>query len=198
MSASDEGYLCAPYLHDDSSQELKDTLQRSAYIDDMYFVTATFSEDGRAYFPSYTNTYLLARLNSKNVIPEIEKYRQEKPTFVFARNGELFQRDLDGKLNYVSVYYLDDQSENDIMQVAPIVAKSNRVRRAETASLCLSVKENPKFTFPYGNNLIVLEVTSDGTHQSDNKYCEKTRRDVARKGIRLTNLVNLSIIDKIK
>ncbi len=52
--------------------------------------------------------------------------------------------------------------------------------------------------FPYGDNLIVLEVSSDNTHQSDNKYCEKTRKEVARKGIRLTNLLNLSVIEKIK
>ena len=62
----------------------------------------------------------------------------------------------------------------------------------------LIVKEKPKFTFPYKDNIVVLEVSSDKSHQSVNQYCERTRRDVSRKGITLTNLVSLSILEKLK
>jgi hypothetical protein len=200
LSASDEGYVCAPYLHDENSLELKEILQKSPYIDDMYFVTATFSEDGRAYFPSYTNTYLLARFkDQKTVIKEVEKYKQDKSTFVFTKDGEFFQREVNGKLNLISVYYLEYvQSNEDMTDVATIIGKRNKVRRAETGCLGLSSTKDSKFTFPYGQNLIVLEISSGDSHQSDNKYCEKTRREVARKGIKITNLVSLSVIDKIK
>jgi len=100
----------------------------------MYFVTATFSEDGRAYFPSYVNTYLLARFNDqKTMIKEFEKYKQDKSTFVFTKEGEFFQREVNGKLNFVSVYYLEyGQSNEDITDVATIIGKRNKVRRAET------------------------------------------------------------------
>ena len=64
--------------------------------------------------------------------------------------------------------------------------------------LKLSTTQTQKFTFPYEKNLIVLEVSSDNKHQADNKYCEKTRKEVQRKGIGMTNLLNLSIIEKIK
>ncbi|HLC24732.1 MAG TPA: hypothetical protein VJJ25_03785, partial [Nitrosopumilaceae archaeon] len=64
--------------------------------------------------------------------------------------------------------------------------------------LDLAENEIPKFAFPYVKNLVVLEVSSDKSHQSDNKYCEKTRRDVSRKGITMTNLVSLSVLDKLK
>jgi hypothetical protein len=200
MSASDGGYVCVPYMHNEDSLQLKETLQKSQYIDDIYFVTATFSEDGRAYFPSYTNTYLLARFNDpKTVIKEVEKYKQDKSTFVFTKDGEFFQREVDGKLNLVSVYYLEHmQSNGDITDVATIIGKRNKVRRAETGSLNLSSTKESKFTFPYGQNLVVLEISSGDSHQCDNKYCEKTRREVARKGIKLTNLVSLSVIEKIK
>ena len=162
------GYVCAPYMHNESSLKLKECLERSDNVDGMYFATATFSEDGNAYFPSHSNTYLLARFT------------------------EL-------KLNLISVYYLDyGHSESDLFDLALIVAKRSRVRRAECGTLHMSSTETPKFTFPYNENLVVFEVSSDNTHQSDNKYCEKTRREVARKGIRLTNLVNLSVIEKIK
>ena len=194
------GYVCAPYLHNSPSSKLKESLEKSEYIDDMYFVTATFSEDGSAYFPSRTNTYLLARFRDKQLtLEEVDKYKQEQPVFVFAKYDEFFERFNDRKLNLVSVYYLDHgHSESDLNDLAVIVAKRSRIRRAECGSLHTSSTENPKFTFPYGDNLVVFEVSSDNTHQSDNKYCEKTRKEVARKGIRLTNLLNLSIIEKIK
>ncbi len=194
------GYVCAPYLHNESSSKLKESLENSAYIDDMYFVTATFSEDGNAYFPSHNNTYLLARFRDQQpILDEVNKYKQERPTFVFSRYTEFFERFSDQKLNLISVYYLDyGHSESDLSDLALIVAKRNRVRRAECGTLYMSSTESPKFTFPYVDNLVVFEVSSGNTHQSDNKYCEKTRKEVARKGIRLTNLLNLSVIEKIK
>lgn len=166
----------------------------------MYFATATFSEDGNAYFPSHTNTYLLARFKTQQAaIDQVSKFKQDRPTFVFSRYDEFFERFTDQKLNLVSVYYLDyGHSESDMSDLAMIVAKRSRVRRAECGSLHMTSTEAPKFTFPYRDNLVVMEVSSDNTHQSDNKYCEKTRREVARKGIRLTNLMNLSIIERIK
>ncbi|MGI0027728.1 MAG: hypothetical protein ACREAD_07810 [Nitrosopumilaceae archaeon] len=199
-SASDGGYVCAPYLHNESSLQLKETLQNSSYIDDMYFVTATFSEDGRAYFPSYANTYLLAKFNDqKTMMSEVEKFKQEKTSFVFTKQGEFFEREAQGNLNLISVYYLEHgQSNDDMVDVASIIGKRNKVRRAVTGQLDLSSTKDQKFTFPYGENLVVLEIASNDSHQSDNKYCEKTRREVARKGIKITNLVSLSVINKIK
>jgi len=200
MSALGEGYVCAPYLHNHSSIELKDTWEKSKDVNDMYFVTATFSEECGAYFPLHSNHYILAKFkNTTKMMKEIEKYMQDKPTFVFTMDGELFERDTDGKLNFVSVYYLDyGESVDDIKDVASIIARREKVRRAGLVHLDLSINEIPKFTFPYVKNLVVLEVSSDKSHQSDNKYCEKTRRDVSRKGITMTNLVSLSVLDKLK
>ncbi len=196
----DGGYVCAPYLHNESSLKLKESLEKSEHVNSMYFATATFSEDGNAYFPSHTNTYLLARFNDQKLaLDQINKYKQDRPTFVFSRYDEFFERFTEKKLNLISVYYLDyGHSESDLYDLALIVAKRNRVRRAECGTLHMSSTETPKFTFPYCDNLVVFEVSSDNTHQSDNKYCEKTRKEVARKGIRLTNLLNLSVIEKIK
>lgn len=198
-SAFAEGYVCAPYLHNHSSIELKDTWERSKDVDDMYFVTATFSNECDAYFPSRANHYILAKFkNAVKMMKEIEKFKQDKHTFVFTMDGELFQRDTDGKLNFVSVYHLDyGQSDDDVRDVAAVIARREKVRRAGMVHLDLSSKEDPKFEFPY-KNLVVLEVSSDKSHQSDNKYCEKTRRDVSRKGITMTNIVSLSVLDKLK
>lgn len=166
----------------------------------MFFVTATFSEDSKPYFPTSANHYLLAKFKDKTKIEkEMEKYRQEKPSFVFGIDADLFEREAEGKTNLVSVYYLDySDSDEDIGEIASVVAKRDKVAKAGIGNMVLFCNEEPKFTFPYNENIVVLEVSSDQGHQSDNKYCERTRRDVGRKGITMTNLVSLSILEKLK
>jgi len=197
---SEGGYVCVPYLQNDSFNTMKNTFERSDCVNEMYFVTATFSEDGRAYFPSRSNTYLLARFKDRSkIMSEVEKCDQETPTFVFTKNDEFFERLDDDNLNLLSVYYLEHgDSQSDLSELGYVVAKRNRVRRAEMGNLKLSTSQIQKFTFPYEENLIVLEVSSDSKHQADNKYCEKTKKEVQRKGIGMTTLLNLSVIEKIK
>ena len=197
---SEGGYVCVPYLQNTGFTELKNTFEKSDSVNDMYFVTATFSEDGRAYFPSHSNTYLLARFKDRSqIISEVEKCDQDTPTFVFTKNDELFERIDDDNLNLLSIYYLEyGDSQSDLSDLGFIVAKRDRVRRAELGNLKLFTSQIQKFTFPYKENLIVLEVSSDSKHQSDNKYCEKTRKEVQRKGIGMTNLLNMSVIERIK
>ncbi len=194
------GYVCVPYLQNDSFTTLKNTFENSDLVDNMYFVTATFSEDGRAYFPSRSNTYLLARFKDRSqIMTEVEKCNQETPTFVFTKSDEFFERLADHNLNLLSFYYLEyGDTQSDLDDLGFIIAKRNRVRRAEMGTLKLSTNQTQKFTFPYEGNLVVLEVSSDSKHQADNKYCEKTRKEVQRKGIGMTTLLNLSVIEKIK
>lgn len=198
--SSEGGYVCVPYLQNNDFTTLRDVFKKSNFIDNMYFATATFSEDGRAYFPSRSNTYLLARFNDQSqIMSAVEKCNQNTPTFVFTKNDEFFERSSDENLNLVSIYYLEyGDSSSDMSDLGYIVAKRNRVRRAEMGNLKLSTDQTQKFTFPYDKNLIVLEVTSDKKHQADNKYCEKTRKEVQRKGIGMTTLLNLSIIERMK
>jgi len=197
---SEGGYVCVPYLQNNAFNTMKNTFEKSDFVDNMYFVTATFSEDGRAYFPSRSNTYLLARFKDRSqIMNEVEKCDQETPTFVFTKNDEFFERLDDNNLNLLSFYYLEHgDSESDLSELGYIVAKRPRVRRAEMGDLTLSTTQTQKFTFPYEKNLIVLEVSSDNKHQADNKYCEKTKQEVQRKGIGMTTLLNLSVIEKIK
>jgi len=44
----------------------------------------------------------------------------------------------------------------------------------------------------------MFELSSEKSHQSDNKYCEQTRRDICRKGIVMNNLVSFSILETLK
>ena len=194
------GYVCTPYLHDHASIELKDTWAHSRNIENMYFVTATFSNESKPYFTSHANHYLLARFkDNKKITKEVEKHKQNKPSFVFNIDDDLFEREVDGKTNFISVYYLEySDSVEDFRAVANVVAKRDKVGKAGMGQMDLYCSEEQKFTFPYKDNIVVLEVASEKSHQSVNKYCEKTRRDVCRKGITMTNFISLSLLEKLK
>ena len=194
------GYICTPYLHDHGSIELKEEFSHSKNIADMYFVTATFSSESKPYFQSSANHYLLAKFKDhRKIAKDFEKHKHEKTSFVFNMNEDLFERESTGNMNFVSVYYLEyGESEEDIGEVATVVAKRDKVGKAGIGHMDLRSTIPQKFTFPYSDNIVVLEVSSEKSHQSVNKYCEKTRRDVSRKGITMTNLVSLSILEKLK
>ena len=114
-------------------------------------------------------------------------------------DDDLFERDVDGNMNFVSVYYLEyGDSVEDLSEVARVVSKRDKVGRAALGHMNIYSNEPPKFTFPYSENIVVLEVSSEKSHQSVNQYCEKTRRDISRKGITMTNLVGLSVLEKLK
>ncbi|MCH6571918.1 MAG: hypothetical protein IH780_05080, partial [Thaumarchaeota archaeon] len=77
------GYVCAPYLHNHDSIELKDTWSRSKNIEDMYFVTATFSSESKPYFTDCANHYLLAKFkDDKKTMKDLSKHQFEKTSFV--------------------------------------------------------------------------------------------------------------------
>jgi len=195
-----DGYACVPYMHDHRSIEIKESWQDSKNIENMYFVTATFSEDSKPYFPSHANHYLLVKFaNDSKVLKDIEVRPQSKTAFVFNTSNELFEREVNGQMNFVSIYYLEySKSDDDMSDLAMVVSKNDRVRKASTGNILAFSSEKPKFTFPYSNNIVVLEVSSQKSHQSVNKYCEQTRRNVCRKGITMNNFVGLSILEKLK
>ena len=194
------GYVCAPYLHDHDSIELKDSWVSSKNIESLYFVTATFSEDSKPYFNTSSNHYILAKFKDPDKISkEILSQNTDKPSFLFKIDDSIFDRSIIEKTNFVSIYYLEfGDSKSDLRDVSAHVARREKVHRAGFGNLTLLSKTSPKFTFPYSDHIVILEISSDKSHQSDNKYCEQTRRDICRKGIVMNNLVSLSILETMK
>ena len=194
------GYACAPYLHDHDSIELKDSWVSSKNIESLYFVTATFSEDSKPYFSTSSNHYILAKFkDSEKIIKKILSQNTDKPSFLFKIDNSIFDRSLIEKTNFVSIYYLEyGDSKSDLRDVSAHIARREKVHRAGFGNLTLLSKESPKFEFPYSDHIVMLEISSDKSHQSDNKYCEQTRRDICRKGIVMNNLVSLSILETMK
>ena len=194
------GYVCSPYLHDHNSIEQKDLWMASKNIGDMYFVTATFSENSQPYFSYATNHYILAQFkNHQKISTEMSKNLLEKPSFIFKIDDLLFERQALGKPNFISIYYLEyGDSHEDQIDVATHVARRDKVGYTGFGHMELFSSVTPKFTFPYSNNIVIMEVSSEKSHQSDNKYCEQTRLDICRKGIVMNNLVSFSLLEKLK
>ena len=200
LKLSYSGYVCAPYLHTHKSVELKENWIASKNIERLYFVTGTFSSESKPYFSNSTNHYLLAKFkDSEQISKDLSKHNQDKTSFVFNIKDDLFQREVQGKINFISVYYVEYAEEGeDLQEIANILLKRDKIEKAGLGTMDVFCLIPSKFTFPYSDNIVVLEVASEKSHQSVKKYCEQTRRDVNRKGLTMTNLVSLSMLEQMK
>ena len=200
LELSYSGYVCAPYLHNHESVELKETWTNSKNIEKLYFVTGTFSNESKPYFSDSTNHYILAKFkDSAQISKDLEKHNQEKTSFLFNIKDDLFQREVQGDTYFVSVYYLEygDDGE-DLQEIANLLLKREKIEIAGLGNMNTFCLNTSKFTFPYSESIVVIEVASEKSHQSVKKYCDQTRRDINRKGMTMTNLMSLSILDQLK
>ena len=193
------GYVCVPYQHDKFSIDVKDMWISSRNIKSIYFVTATFSDECKPYFPFSTNHYLLAKFDDEEkLVKDAAKFTNSKPTFVFTVDNELFERDFDNEQRFISTYYLEYNDSEAIADVAGIIVKKDKIRQAGFAHLNLFCSEKPKFVFPHTEKIVIIEVSDDRSPQSINQYCEKTRQNISRKGVVMNNFVSLSLLEKLK
>ena len=192
-----QGYVCTP--HEKQSGSLIENWKKDDNVIDIYFVTATFSDESVPYFPNKANHYTLASFSDMTgILDDIKRYNMDRLSFMFSFSSPLFERN-GNKLNYVSLYFTKyTNGDPALSDLANTIARREKVKKASLAQMQLLATEQPKFTFPYSKNLVILEVEGEATHQTDQKYCERTRRDVARKGIALNNLVSFSILEKLK
>ena len=100
LALSYSGYVCAPYLHNHKSIELKDLWMKSKNIEKLYFATGTFSSDSKPYFAESSNHYLVAKFKDNNEIGNnLTKHNQDKLSFVFDIKDE-FKSDV-AKIEYI-------------------------------------------------------------------------------------------------
>ncbi len=191
------GYVCTP--HEKQSDSLINMWRQNNIISDIYFVTATFSDETLPYFPKRANHYIVASFTDMQIILEdMRRHNMDSLSFIFSLDSAFFER-CGEKLNYISTYFTKyNYSEMEICDIENVITKRERVKKASLANIRILTTDHLKFTFPYSKNVIVLEVEGKKTHQSDQKYCEKTRREVARKGISLNNLMSFSVLEKLK
>jgi len=192
------GYVCVPYQHDKFSIDVKDMWISSRNVKSIYFVTATFSDECKPYFPFSTNHYLLAKYDDEEkLVKDAAKFTNSKPTFIFTVDNELFERDFDKEQSFISTYYLEYNDSEAKADVAKILVKKDKIRQAGFAHLNLFCSDKPKFVFPHTEKIVIIEVSDDRSPQSINQYCEKTRQNISRKGVVMNNFVSLSLLEKL-
>ena len=173
---------------------------KSKNVEKLYFVTGTFSSESKPYFSDSTNHYILAKFkDSAEISKDLTKFNQDKTSFLFNIKDELFQRETSGNINFITAYYLEygDDSE-DIQEIANLLLKRDKIEIAGLGNMNTFCLNPSKFTFPYSENIVVIEVTSEKSHQSVKKYCDQTKRDANRKGMSMTNLISFSILEHLK
>lgn len=196
-----EGYVCVPDGHNKASDTLQSIWKDSVYIQNMYFATATFSSETKSYFPDHSNHYMLASYSdSESVMKDLSEHAQEYMSFVFPAKETLFERPIMTKLNYLSVYFIKQSyNKENVKELSDVfLRRRDRLRIAAMAEMQVVPDSSLKFTFPYSNDLILLELESEKSHQSDQKYCERTRNEVIKKGININNLVSFSVLSELK
>lgn len=200
LELSYSGYVCIPYLDAHKYVELKEMWINSKNIEKLFFVTSTFSGESKPYFSDSSNYYLLAKFKDGAKISEnLSELNHEKTSFVFNIQNDLFQREVEGKTNFVSIYYMEyGEDGDDLQEIANVLLKREKIEKAGLGKMDTYCLTPSKFTFPYSDNIVVIEVASEKSHQSVKKYCEQTRRDVNRKGLSMTNLMSLSILESLK
>ena len=193
------GYVCVPYQHDKFSIDVKDMWISSRNVKSIYFVTATFSDECKPYFPFSTNHYLLAKFNDDvKFIKDAIKFTNSIPAFIFTVDNVLFERNLEQQQRFISTYYLEYNDSDAISDVAKTIVKKDKIRKAGFAHLSLFSHDKPKFTFPHSQKIVVLEVSDERSPQSINQYCQKIRKDISHKGVIMNNFVSLSLLEKLK
>ena len=193
------GYVCVPYNHDKITLDVKDMWDSSRNIKSIYFVTVTFSNEVKQYFPALTNHYMLAKFeDSHKIIKEAAKFTNTSPSLVFSIDEKLFERDTGDEQRFVSMYYLEYGDLDIVTDLANTIVAKEKIQQAGFAHMDLFCHNKPKFTFPYEDKIIILEVADNRSHQSICKYCDKISQDVSRKGVTMHNFASLSLLEKLK
>ena len=86
----------------------------------------------------------------------------------------------------------------DLHEIADLLLKRNMIGKAGFGNMTTYCTNPSKFIFPYSENIVIIEVNSEKSHQSIKKYCDQTRRDVNRKGLKMTSLMSFYILEQLK
>ncbi len=193
------GYVCVPYNHNKATLNVKDMWNSSRNIKSIYFVTVTFSNEIKPYFPTLTNHYMLAKFeDSQRIVKDAGKFTNTSPSFVFSVDEKLFERNVADEQRFVSIYYLEYDDLEIMTDIADIIGKKEKIQQAGFAHVDLFCHNKPKFTFPYEDKIVILEVADNRSHQSICKYCDKISYDMSRKGVTMHNFASLSLLEKLK
>lgn len=188
-------------MHDESSKRLKVYWRDSSNIIDLYFATVTMSNELRSYLTEYVNHYLIATYNDmEEVVEDIYTYIPSSISILFSNKLELLDRPRISRLNFVSVNVLKrGYGRVEVKDLESVFQRKQwRIKTANLARMQLIPERMLKFAYPYADNILLLQLDSDESHISEQRYCEKVRLDVIRRGIYVEHLMSLSVLEQLK
>jgi hypothetical protein len=136
--------------------------------------------------------------DSQKIIKDAKKFTNISPSFVFSVDEKLFERYTGEEQRFVSMYYIEYNDLDVITDIANILVSKEKIQQAGFAHMNSFCQNKPKFTFPYEDKIVILEVADSRSHQSICKYCDKISHDISRKGVTMHNFVSLSLLEKLK
>ncbi len=193
--------VCVHYMHDENTKNLKSQWLESSYVRDVYFATVTYSNEFASYLTEYVNHYMVATyVNRDAVVKDIYRYVPSRLSIFFSSKKDILDRPKISRLNFISVNVLKrGYGRLEIKDLEYVFARKQwRIKSASLVNMAIIPERALKFTYPYADNVLLLQLDSDESHISEQRYCEKVRMDIIRRGIYIENLINLSILEQLK
>ncbi len=193
--------VCVHHMNDEATKRLKSQWLESSYVRDLYFATVTYSNEFESYLREHVNHYIVASyVNRDNVVKDIYRYVPSRLSIFFSSRRDILDRPKISRLNFVSVNVLKrGYSRLEIKDLEYVFARKQwRIKSASLASMAVIPERALRFSYPYADNILLLELDSEESHLSEQRYCEKVRMDIIRRGIYVENLLSLSILEQLK
>ncbi|MCS7141937.1 MAG: hypothetical protein NZ888_07120 [Candidatus Nitrosocaldus sp.] len=192
---------CVPYTHEEGSRRLKAHWKDSSNVIDLYFATVTMSNEFRSYFTEYVNHCLIATYSDVDeVVEDVYTYVPSSIAMLFSNRLKLLDRPRISRLNFVSVNVLKrGYGKVEVKDLESVFQRKQwRIKSANLARMLMLPEGMLRFTYPYADNILLLQLDSDESHISEQRYCEKVRLDVIRRGIYVEHIMSLSILEQLK
>ncbi len=188
-------------MNDEATKRLKSQWLESSYVRDLYFATVTYSNEFESYLTEHVNHYIVASyVNRDNVVKDIYRYVPSRLSIFFSSRRDILDRPKISRLNFLSVNVLKrGYGRLEIKDLEYVFARKQwRIKSASLASMAVIPERALRFSYPYADNILLLELDSEESHLSEQRYCEKVRMDIIRRGIYVENLISLSILEQLK
>jgi hypothetical protein len=188
-------------MHDESTKRLKSHWLESSYVRDIYFASVTYSNEFASYLTEPVNHYIVATyVNRDAVVKDIYTYVPSRLSIFFSSKKDILDRPKISRLNFISANVLKrGYGRLEIKDLESIFARKQwRIKSASLVCMAIIPERALKFAYPYTDNVLLLQLDSEESHISEQRYCEKVRMDIIRRGIYIENLVSLSILEQLK
>lgn len=183
-----------------ASSGFESSLKRSESVSGLYLATMSFSRDGSIYFPDRYGSHLLARVGGSDPESVMREFDvKDGYGMLFSVDETIFERNLGTRPGFLSTYYFDSRlSDSDVGEVAHMMARDGKIRSADFVKMRVYGDQRPKFGFPYGERMLMIDMADDKNHSIDKNHCERLRKHACRKGFAMYNLMSAPLLSVIK